>query len=113
MAKKNHGLKVQDILNNPKVQAALQKRAAAVLDYWKSVAPVFDPSDPREHRTTPSRGAPGDYRDSIVAEDHEREDGVPYVRIKATDFKAKWIEYGSSHMPEYAPASKTRARYRK
>jgi hypothetical protein len=35
----------------------------------------------------------------------------PRVRIKDTDFKAKWIEYGNKHMPTYAPRAKTKAKF--
>lgn len=94
----------------PKVAELVHKKADAVQAYWKGIAPVFGDRPP--HRTAPSHGSPGDYRDSIVEQDMSGAEGA-HVRIKATDFKAKWIEFGNAHMPEYAPLAKTKARFRK
>ena len=97
------------------VQAALEARAQAVLEYWRSIAPVF--GDKPAHRDSPSHGSPGDYRDSITSRMIARtggDDGAfPAIRVADSDFKAKWIEYGSSKMPEYAPRAKTVERFRK
>ncbi len=99
-------------MKSKKVAAAVQKKAEAVQAYWKSIAPVFDPSDPREHRATPGRGKAGAYRDSIVIIDTSDANG-PSRQVKPTDWKAKMIEFGNAHMPEYAPMAKVKARFRK
>lgn len=115
MVKLGHGgglgrRKRRKVLKSKKVTAAVQKKADAVQAYWKDIAPVFGDQPPR--RAAPRSGAPGDYRDSIVQQDMSGSDGAR-IRIKATDFKAKWIEFGNAHMPTYAPLAKTKARFRK
>lgn len=96
-------------MKGPKVAAAVHKKADTVQGYWKGIAPVFGNRSP--HRAAPAHGAAGAYRDSIVEQDMSGADGA-VVRIKATDFKAKWIEFGNAHMPAYAPLAKTKARFR-
>lgn len=91
------------------VKKGVDKKAHKVQEYWQSIAPVFGDRPP--HRDAPSHGSPGDYKDSIVIEDMSDGDS-PRERVKSTDFKAKWIEYGNKHMPEYAPLSKTKAKFR-
>jgi len=44
----------------------------------------------------------GDYYDSIVVDVGE-EDGKAIARINADDFKAWWIEAGTSDTPTFAP----------
>src|SRR5581483_7802454 len=91
------------VLKSDKVHKAVDAKAAAVQEYWRSIAPVFDVANPaKEHRTSPPYGAPGAYRDSITVADLSDDDGIR-ERVKPTDFKSKWIEFGTSHMPEYAP----------
>lgn len=101
--------KLEKVMKGPKVTAAVHKKADAVQAYWKGIAPVFGDRPP--HRTAPSHGSAGDYRDSIVEQDMSGAEGA-HVRIAATDFKAKWIEYGNAHMPEYAPKAKVLANFR-
>lgn len=111
--KKHKGIsaeQIDKIMRSPKVHDAVVKKAAVVQDYWKSVSPVFGDKPP--HRETPAYGAPGAYRDSITVTELS-DDGGFRERVKPTDFKAKWIEFGSAHMPEYAPMAKTKARFRK
>lgn len=96
-------------MRSKKVAAGVEKKAEKVKEYWESIAPVFGDKPP--HRDAPSHGAVGAYKASISIEDHPNGD-VPGKRVKDTDFKAKWIEYGSSHMPTYAPRAKTRAKFR-
>lgn len=103
---------IDKVMRSQKVKDAVDGKAATVQAYWKSVAPVFNPEDPREHRKTPPYGQPGDYRDSITVVDMSGPDGFR-DRVKPTDFKAKWIEFGTKHMPKYAPMAKTKARFRK
>jgi hypothetical protein len=94
-----------EIAKDPKVIEELQHLAEEVKDYWQALAPVFD--EDRDRRTTPGIGAEGDYRDSIHVEMVRRKDGTPGARVGTNDPKAIWIEVGTSHMPEYAPATKT------
>jgi hypothetical protein len=97
------------ILRSKKVQEGVGKKAEKVQAYWQGLAPVFGDKPP--HRAAPKYGAPGAYRDSIVVED--RPDGfTPGKRVKDTDFKSRWIEFGSAHMPTYAPAAKTSAHFK-
>lgn len=101
------------VLNSKKTVKALRNKADQVVKYWQSVSPVFDAGDKKEHRTAPPYGAPGAYKDSITAIEKTDENGNTYEHIVATDHKALWIEYGTAHMPEYAPLAKTKARFRK
>ena len=96
-------------LKSKKVHAAVQKKAGAVREYWKSISPVFGDKPP--HRSVPAHGAPGAYRDSIATADMTDFEG-PRARVQAHDFKARWIEYGSSHMPTYAPKAKVLAEFK-
>lgn len=110
MPKKRY--QVDKVLKSKRVREAVDAKAAAVQEYWKSIAPVFNPDDPKEHRKEPPYGDPGDYRDSITVVDMSDDNGFR-DRVKPTDFKAKWIEFGSKHMPKYAPMAKTKAQFRK
>lgn len=93
---------------SPLVRAELIDRATKARDYWRSIAPVGT------HEHTLKSGhvdKPGDYRDSIQIEYRRLPNGVMAARIVAKDYKAAWIEYGSKHMPEYAPRAKTAAQF--
>lgn len=93
---------------SPLVQAELIKRAEEARDYWRSIAPVGT------HQHTLKSGhveKPGDYRDSIQVEYRRLPTGVMAARIVAKDYKSAWIEFGSKHMPEYAPRAKTAAQF--
>jgi meiotically up-regulated gene 157 (Mug157) protein len=109
MAKKSSGIDFSKVLKGPKVAAAVQAKAEKVKDYWQSIAPVFGDKPP--HRSAPSYGSPGDYKDSVHVSD-AGSDGEARSRVGTGDFKAKWIEYGTAHMPPYAPLAKTKARFR-
>jgi hypothetical protein len=101
------------VMKSEKVHKAVDAKAAKVQEYWQSIAPVFDVNDKaKEHRAAPPYGDPGAYRDSITVVDMSDESGFR-DRVKPTDFKAKWIEFGSAHMPTYAPMAKTKAQFRK
>jgi hypothetical protein len=97
------------VLKGPKVAAAVQAKAGKVQEYWQSIAPVFGDRPP--HRSAPSYGSPGAYKDSIHVTDAGG-DGEARARVGTSDFKAKWIEFGNKHMPPYAPLAKTKARFR-
>ena len=88
-------------LGSGAIERHLDKFAREVAEYAKSIAPVFGDRAPR--RSAPADGEPGDYRDSIHVENR----GVGKRRVIADDFKAIWIEVGTTHMPEYAVFEKT------
>lgn len=111
--KKHKGVKADQldkIMKSQKVHDAVAKKAVVVQDYWKSVSPVFGDKPP--HRQAPAYGQPGAYRDSITVTDMTDSNGFR-ERVKPTDFKAKWVEFGSAHMPKYAPMAKVKAKFRK
>lgn len=103
--------KIEAITHGKRGRKAIEQRAEKVVAYWQSIAPVFDPEDPREKRKWPAHGAPGDYRDSISYEIIDDSDGLR-ARVSASDFKAGWIEYGTKHMPKHAPLAKVKRRFR-
>ncbi|WP_136244768.1 hypothetical protein [Mycobacterium intracellulare] len=103
---------IDKVMKSQRVHDAVQAKAVTVQTYWKEISPVFDPSDPREHRKKPPHGQPGAYRDSVIVTDTSDAEGAS-ARVKPTDFKAKWIEFGTAHMPEYAPMAKVKAKFRK
>jgi hypothetical protein len=94
-----------EIAKNPEVIKGLEDLAHEVEDYWKGLAPVFDSQ--RDKRAAPPYDQPGAYRDSIHTELVRRKDGMPGARVGTSYFTALWIEVGTTHMPEYAPATKT------
>jgi hypothetical protein len=82
------------------VDEQLNNTANKMAEYWRSLAPVGTADEGDEN--------PGAYRDSIHVERAETFDGFV---VQADDFKSHWIEFGSRHMPEYAPAAKTAAAF--
>ncbi|MDG3012377.1 hypothetical protein G4X40_19745 [Rhodococcus sp. D2-41] len=83
---------------------ALMAAGQEAEDYWKSIAPVGD----KEHALKSGYvDHPGDYRNSIRHKMMHNPTRMK-VRVEATDFKAHWIEYGTSKMPAQAPMAKTR-----
>lgn len=87
---------------------ALKAKADEIADHWKGIAPVFGDRPPKRE-APPYGGAEGEYRDSIRAEPFRKKDGMPAYRVGTDDYRALWIELGTKHMPEYAPATKTAA----
>jgi len=81
------------------IREGLTERAKEVRDHWQRIAPVDD----------------YDYRESIkLDKGFTMVDGLPAKTVRATDFKANWIEYGTGDplpTPEFAPARKTAARF--
>lgn len=98
------------VMKSKKVHAAVMAKAKTVQVYWQSISPVFGDKPP--HRKTPNFGHPGSYRDSVVVKDTSDDNGAS-ARVAALDWKARMIEYGNAHMPEYAPMAKVKARFRK
>lgn len=89
------------------IARAVLDQAAEMRDYWKGLAPVFSGGSRDRRSTPPNDGKPGDYRDSIHVETLTDKFGWPGARIISADYKAAWIEMGTRHMPEYAPATAT------
>jgi hypothetical protein len=98
------------LLNSGTVGQALAAKAEEVQKYWQSISPVFDASDPREHRKNPQRGHAGSYRDSVSIFDTSDSNGMS-VQVKPTDWKSRMIEFGNKNMPEYAPMAKVKAKF--
>lgn len=94
-----------EIARNPEVLKALEDKAKEVETFWKDISPVFDAT--RDRRANPPEDQPGAYRDSIHTQMIRERDGRPGALVGTNDYKAVWIEFGSLHMPEYAPATKT------
>jgi hypothetical protein len=94
-----------EMARNPEVLKGLEHLANEVKDYWQALAPVFD--EDRDRRKAPPNDEPGAYRDSIHVEMIRKKDGQPGAMVGTNDYKAIWIEVGTAHMPEYAPATKT------
>lgn len=86
-----------DLDSDPAIIAAKLELAEEAAEYWRSIAPVGDPA------VDPHSGA---YRDSI----HVEQKGDK-VYVVASDPKAHWIEYGTEHMPEYAPRQRTETQF--
>ena len=100
---------VRDALrDSPEIHDGILNLAIAVRDYWRDLAPVFGETGNDERRKQPADGEAGAYRDSIhVTWVKTGGSDMPVARVLSDDMKAEWIEYGASHMPEYAPATKT------
>ncbi|RPA65809.1 hypothetical protein EF294_03470 [Gordonia oryzae] len=102
---------LEKALAGPMVTAEVLKRTEEVAEYWRSLTQgVFEHQ--KEH--TLKSGyveEPGDYERSIRAKTIRRKDGSIKGRVESTDYKAHWIEYGSSKMPTYAFAEKTRSHF--
>ena len=81
------------------VKDGLDQFAQEVKDYWRSQAPVDE----------------GEYAASVkIYNKYLIVDGMPGVRVGATDFKAHWIEFGTGQpgpTKAYAPRAKTAAHF--
>lgn len=105
------GISIGRAARSPKVIRALELKAGRVRDYWESIAPVFGDLPP--HRAAPPEGSAGDYKAAVKVMKITNPNGSVRFRVYDDDPKAHWIEYGTSHMPEYAPAAKTKEAFRK
>jgi hypothetical protein len=94
---------------DPEVARGLLELMGRMVADWKALSPVFDAG--RDRRKDPGIGDPEDYKNSIHFELTKGRKGVPGGRVGTNDPKAIWIEVGSRHMPEYAPAAKVAALY--
>jgi hypothetical protein len=102
------GISHEDVaraFDDPDIHAEVKRLAEDVQEAVKSYAPVF--GDRPARRESPADGSVGEYRDSIHIEWVTTSDSdLPVARVISKDMKAAWIEFGSSHMPEYAPFTK-------
>jgi len=98
---------VAEAFNDPEIHKEVQRLAEQLRDAVQSHAPVFT-GKPIDRRDEPAQGEIGEYRDSIHVEwvTTSDSDGLPVARVISKDMKAAWIEFGSAHMPEYAPFTK-------
>lgn len=101
---------IDKIMRSPKVTSATLAKAKAAQEFWQGIAPVF--GDEPAKRKAPTFGHVGSYRDSIVVQDTSDDSGASF-RVIALDWKARMIEFGNAHMPEYAPLAKVKAKFRK
>jgi hypothetical protein len=95
--------------DSAEVAAGVMERAEEARQFWVDYWEAF--SHPRSREHTLKSGyveRPGDYSASIKIKYSKTADGQPKARITAHDYKAHWIEYGSSRMPEFAPMAATR-----
>ncbi|AHH98330.1 HK97 gp10 family phage protein [Kutzneria albida] len=98
MADDPYTLNLAEALMHPGLVTYLKELAEKGAEHAKSIAPVGT-------RTT-KHSTPGQYRDSITAEVHTSKTRV-VGRIRATDFTAYWIEFGSKHNEKQAILAKT------
>jgi hypothetical protein len=139
MVKKIPGIKqseIDKVLHSDLVNKKVGEKAVEVWVYWRSIAPVFGDKPP--HRDEPAFGNPGDYRDSLIIKNASDDTTVRW-RVKPTDAKMYWIEFGTRyradsqkpggsrshgrgkhssdtgvvHMPEYGLMAKVKAHFRK
>jgi hypothetical protein len=97
-------------LKSKRVAAGVQKKAARVEAFAKSISPVFDSG--RDKRAAPPVGAPGEYRDAWHTTDMSGADG-PRARVSNEDHLAGKIEFGwGKHIHPFAILSKTKAKFR-
>lgn len=85
------------------VREALMNKAKEVQEMWIEYWESFDHPHSKVHMLRSGYvERPGDYSKSIRIKymSHGR---FMKARITAHDYKAHWIEYGSSRMPEFAP----------
>lgn len=98
-----------EIARSVEVKLELMKRAEEVRQFWVDYWEAFDHPESREH--TLKSGyveRPGDYAASIKVKFIEASPNHLFkARVTAHDYKAHWIEYGSSRMPEFAPRAAT------
>lgn len=73
------------------MRKGVQKEASEGVEFGKGIAPVGDDRDPH----------PGQFRDSIHAEDAPDKDGLPAAKIVSDDPTASFKEWGTSRTPEH------------
>lgn len=98
-----------EIARSVEIQHELMKRAEEVRQFWIDYWEAFDHPFAREHTLRSGYvERPGDYSKSIKVKFIEGNGTQLFkARITAHDYKAHWIEYGSSRMPPFAPRAAT------
>lgn len=98
-----------ELASNLAIRAELMKRAEEVRTFWVDYWEAFDHPESRTHTLRSGYVEnPGDYAASIKVKFIEAVGGQLFkARITAHDYKAHWIEYGSRHMPPFAPRAAT------
>lgn len=92
------------------LEERLREKGHEIQEYWQSIAPVFGETGRDERRSAPPQDAAGAYRDSIeVSHPSRNREGDLSLRVGTDYYTAVWIEVGSRHHPEDAPATKTAA----
>lgn len=94
---------IEAVMADAAVKVELLARAHEVADFVRELTPEFDPG--KSGRSEPGIGQPGDAKAAIhvvplVDETWRAREGF---RVISQDPKVFWIEFGSRHMPEYAP----------
>jgi hypothetical protein len=93
---------------SPEVGEGVMRLAEEARQFWIEYWEAFDHPFSREHALRSGYvEKPGDYSNSIKIKFGKTADGQPKARITAHDYKAHWIEYGSKHMPPFAPRAAT------
>jgi len=85
------------------VREAIMNKAEEVREMWIAYWEAFEHPHSRVHTLRSGYvERPGDYANSIRIKymNHGR---FMKARVTAHDYKAHWIEYGSTRMPEFAP----------
>lgn len=102
-----------EIARSVEVKLELMNRAEEVRQFWVEYWESFDHPHSREHTLRSGYvERPGDYSASIKVKFIESGPGQLFkARVTAHDYKASWIEYGSSKMPEFAPRAATLAHF--
>jgi hypothetical protein len=94
--------------DSAEVAAGVHKRAEEARQFWIDYWEAFDHPYSREHTLKSGyTERPGDYSNSIRIRYGRTKDGAPKATVGTRDYKAAWIEYGSSRMPEFAPRAAT------
>ncbi|GLP75676.1 hypothetical protein TUM20983_27860 [Mycobacterium antarcticum] len=98
----------KEMAESVEVAEGVRKRAEEArqfwVDYWESYEHPFSRSHTLRSGYVEN---PGDYAESIKVKFMKSAEGLPMARVTAHDYKARWIEYGSTHMPEFAPRAAT------
>jgi hypothetical protein len=97
-----------EMASNAEVAEAVYKRAQEAREFWMDYWESSDHPYSREHALRSGYvERPGDYSDSVKIKYGKAKEGAPKATVGTRDYKAAWIEYGSAHMPEFAPRAVT------
>jgi hypothetical protein len=98
----------KEMAENAEVAEAVHKRAEEAREFWVDYWEAFDHPYSREHALKSGYvERPGDYSNSIKIKFGRTKDGAPKATVGTRDYKAAWIEYCSSKMPQFAPCAAT------